>query len=218
MVGNKQTQVKLAFSPILSSPFSQVQLHSFFPNCPSSSPHPQQHRGMGTGGLWSVLNSSSLPLLPPHTFPLLQHQSSQQAAILQDKPAPVWALHRPQFLQGMLPISVMVPSTGCREYLLHRYPLHGWQGDNYNTFSTSSLPPSMMCQTLQALQMDSAASCGGSVGELPETSCVQCMARPCHRAHPLPTPCHKYEHDFQNTDLVLLIYRTKLGYVLIIKQ
>jgi len=24
------------------------------------------------GGLWSVQNSSSLPLLPPHTFPLLQ--------------------------------------------------------------------------------------------------------------------------------------------------
>lgn len=42
--------------------------------------------------------------------------------------------------------------------------------------------------------MVSAVSSGGFVGELPETSCVQYTARPCHRDHPRPpTPCHKYK-------------------------
>lgn len=64
-------------------------------------PPPEQHRGMGNGGLRSVHNSSSLSLLSPHTFPVIQCVALLWAAVFQDKPAPVWALHRLQFLQGI---------------------------------------------------------------------------------------------------------------------
>jgi len=47
-------------------------------------------------------------------FSLLQCRSFPQAAALQDKPAPVWVLHRPWFLQD---ISNVGSSTGCSMHI-----------------------------------------------------------------------------------------------------
>lgn len=50
----------------------------------------------GDGSLGSLL---SLPVLPLHTFPLLQHASSPQAAVPQEYPAvPAQALHELQYI------------------------------------------------------------------------------------------------------------------------
>lgn len=80
-------------------------------------------RGMGNWRVWSVDNSSSMPLiLHPHSFPLLQSSYFPWAAILQDKPAPAWtaafsrehspvALHE---LQWEYLLSSMALSVGCR--------------------------------------------------------------------------------------------------------
>jgi len=50
---------------------------------------------------------------PPHTFPLLQHGAFLRAAVFQDKPASVWALHRLQFRQGVSTVSSTGFSTSC---------------------------------------------------------------------------------------------------------
>ena len=109
MVRNKD-KTKNTFTPTSS----QAQLHSFIP-ASSTSPctHTEWHRR--NGELWSVCNSSSLSLLPPHILPLLQrgsfpwaavlqelfqHESFPWPSVLQDQPAPAWFLHGPQFLLG----------------------------------------------------------------------------------------------------------------------
>ena len=74
----------LSPSPWKASP------HPFFPGSTSllrsqlfSLLPPEQHRGMGNGGLWSGHNSSSLLLLHSNTFPM---GSLLRATVLRDKP------------------------------------------------------------------------------------------------------------------------------------
>lgn len=56
------------------TPPSHAQLQSFIQDL--SLPPPWVAQGDGEWGLQSIHNSSSLPLLPPHTFPPLQHGAS----------------------------------------------------------------------------------------------------------------------------------------------
>lgn len=127
----------------MSFPHRPFSLTPSFPTLPSPAHTPSSAGVWVMGGGVSVCKSSSLPLPPPHTFPLLQHQSSPQAAVFQD--IPVWACHKLQFLQGMSPGSGTVLSTGCRQYLLHRHPLHGLQGNlSSSTRTTFSLPYSLV--------------------------------------------------------------------------
>lgn len=72
-------------------------------------------------GLWSVHNSSSLLLYPPHIFPLIQH--GPWAAILQDKPAPVW---RPLWASWRQPVSL--------------WPFHRLQGESLLWHLNTSFP------------------------------------------------------------------------------
>lgn len=72
MVGNKDKHENI-FPSLL--PYSRAQLHSFIFYSISCLPQSEQHKGMGNRRLVSVHNTSSLPLLPLHTFPLFQQQA-----------------------------------------------------------------------------------------------------------------------------------------------
>lgn len=135
-----RNQDKLKWHLLHTHPPSQAQLHSFFSNSPSSSPHPKHCTRMGNGGLRSVHNSCTLQFTPSHASvsigPFSKLWSIRINLLL-------YGLHRPQFLQGVSPIFGMVLSIDCREYLLHRNPLHGVQGhlcsSTWNSFSLPSL-------------------------------------------------------------------------------
>ena len=83
----------------------------------------------GNRGLWSVHNSSSPSLLPPHTFLLVQHRSSRGCSSCQDT-----------LLQHGLSMATapsgniqllhygLLHELQCR-YLLQRGPLHRLQGN-----------------------------------------------------------------------------------------
>lgn len=92
----------------------------------------------------SVHNSSSWLLFPSNTSLLLQHRCFPQAALLHDKPALAWALHRLQFpsvsiclvqcrvlrgLQSANICSVVVLSMSCREIPAIPWCLQGLQGN-----------------------------------------------------------------------------------------
>lgn len=80
---NKKTNFKtIPFLPPFPGPASPGHIGHLYP------PRAVQE-GTGNGGLWSLHKGSSLPLLPPDTFPLLQHGLSPQAAFLQEK---VWSI------------------------------------------------------------------------------------------------------------------------------
>jgi len=105
----KRQNIKITPSPTLLSRLNLIQ----FPTPP---PFLLCGAGnMGNEGPWSVHKGSSLLLLPPHAFPLLQRGSFPWAAVLQDKSAPVWALCQLWFLQGIATCFTTVPAMGCRE-------------------------------------------------------------------------------------------------------
>lgn len=93
-------------------------------------------QGIGNRCLWSVHNTSSLLLLPPHNVPPLQRGSIPQAAALQDKPTSVWAPHRLLFPSGNI-------------HLFHHWVLHSCSVDICSTVVMSTaageslLPPSL---------------------------------------------------------------------------
>lgn len=63
-MGSKNPNIKMFFAPL---PMLNLTLES-----PTHSTTPSSARRMGNGGLHSIPhNNSALPLLPPHTFPLL---------------------------------------------------------------------------------------------------------------------------------------------------
>lgn len=71
---------------------------------------------------------------------------SPQAAVPQDKPVPLWLLHRPQLLQKIPTCSTMVLSAGesLPQYLEHLFPSFSNLGvpktTSHTFFSHSSLP------------------------------------------------------------------------------
>lgn len=89
---------------MVSSFYSQGHLHSV------SSPYSSQCWGLRNGSCGQCIKGFSLFLLPPCTFPLLQHVSFSWAIELQDKLALVWLLHQLQFLQE---ITFTCSSVGC---------------------------------------------------------------------------------------------------------
>lgn len=124
------------------------------------------------GGGVSVCKSSSLPLPPPHTFPLLQHQSSLQAAVFQD--IPVWASHKLQFLQGMSPCWFWHGPLHRLQAIPAPQTSSSWAAGESLLQHPDHLLPSLfsgVCvirikQIPPTLQMSLAVSCGGSVAQL----------------------------------------------------
>lgn len=82
------------------SAYSQTQLHSFIPNCSTSSSNPSNIGEVGNKQSLKAHYCSSLPFLP-HTFPLLQCEVPLMHKVLQEllQHGVVFTiLHGPQFL------------------------------------------------------------------------------------------------------------------------
>lgn len=95
-------------------PPPQTQLHLNNPT--SFAPSPEAQVGW-RWGWWSTHNRFSLPLLFPHTFFPLQHESFTIAAALQDQCA-LQSMGSPWVLHGF--------SMGCREHLLWSFEPPSW--------------------------------------------------------------------------------------------
>lgn len=108
---------------------------------------PQEAWGRGQWGLGSDHRGCSLPL-PPRVFPLLQHVSLTQAVKLQDKVAPVWALHF-TLPQGIFTFSRAESPRECRLGVCSGTVLYGLQG---NTCFNMACPTSSREFLLQHLQ------------------------------------------------------------------
>lgn len=93
------TLFRLSYTPSSLTPLP-------LPSSPLSST-----RGMGSCGLRSAHNCSSLLLILPHTYPLFQCRSSPWSTVL-NKPVPSWTFHALQLLQEFSTCSVGF-SMGC---------------------------------------------------------------------------------------------------------
>lgn len=171
----------------LKQHLSPTPLHSSIPD----SFTPLRGTGCVGNGTCSQILSLSLPLLPLHTFSLLQCGSSPQASDLQEKSAIVWPLHRPQFLWEIFNSSTVGSSMGCRgksapstiEHLLPllllwlRWP---WIVSHFFFFFLSSsshvafLPflKFVFTEVSPAFLTGLTLACGWSVAELARSGCV----------------------------------------------
>ena len=150
--GEKQRQKLKHFPSIPTS--SQVQTHSFLPD--SSTTFSLMNCAGGEGEWEHCGQSSTVPLCCSFLLTLfpcsgmgfhgsqsfkikLKCRSFLQAADLQDKRTPVWALHEPQFLQGMSTCSGMGFSMGCSMDICSSMgPLHQLLGNAFSTMVSST--------------------------------------------------------------------------------
>lgn len=129
--------------------------------------------------------TSSLPLLPPHTFSLLRCRSSPRVRSSGKKSAAVQVFHGTKFLQEIPLCSGMRSSVGCDVDMfsaLELLPFLFWPWPPLCFFllfvPPSSLPGEFFARKYifgevpHTWWKSSAVSCTGSVSELARTTCV----------------------------------------------
>jgi len=90
--------------------------------------------------LWSLHNSSSLPLLPSHTFLLLQRG---------------FVFMGFSFLQGISTLSIIRSSPDCSVHICSTVVLHGLQGDNLHHHDLLHMLQGNICSGAWNISSDS---------------------------------------------------------------
>jgi len=111
---------------------------------------------MENGALWSVYNSSSLPLLAPHSLPLVQHGSFPWATDLQEIPHalvwfPPWAARRQPASLWSLPWAAGESLLWCLEHRLLLLSASGGGAFSHIFFFLTPHRHAVICPFTEAL-------------------------------------------------------------------
>jgi len=141
-------------------------------------------------------------LVPLHASPLLQCESFPWAAVLQDEPAAMWALHGLQFLQVMSTCSTLAMSRSCRGIPAQAH------GAPYFLLLLSS-PGSQGCSPHFSQTSPRRRHGGCRAGPCPSVGLLEPAPHRGTPRSPLPAPGHLNPIALQTGISVLLAYKKR---------